>query len=1251
MNFWMRHLLVYGLLVLLPAQHTAATVMQETPALLGDDQGAIVQDQAMKEVTNSLGALLQPFIENQGQFDDQVAYAIRHGSGSIFLSKQGELVFSLARSKQTENGPGSPTANVDPAAQSRPEQIDMFAFRIIPEAFGAPVSYRGQVKADTVVNYFIGPREKWRGAVPTWKEVRYAGIFPGISVVYRAGAGLVEDIYELEPGADPTSIRFRVEGAERLELREDGSLEVVTLAGPFIIQPPAAFQDIDGERRPIPCRFVTKGMTYGFSTGKYDSRLALQIDPRLVYGSFLGGAGSGSGISQGFSVAVANGKAYLAGVTDTSLFPATTGAYTTSFGGGQEIFLSVINPQGSGGADLVYSTFLGGSSGECLGGCNNLNGRRGIALDATGRVWMTGYTGSLDFPTTTGAFQETHSGGDNREGFFVIIDPQGNGPADLVYSSYLGGTNYDEGFGIAVADSKAWIIGTTASDDFPTTTGAYDTTNNTRGDVFLTVLNPQGAGSSDLVYSTYLGGILNESGYDIAVAYDTTAASYFAWLTGYVASSDFPVTPGAFDTSYNTNLDAFLSVISPKGTGAFDLVYSTYLGSTSYDQGYSIAVADNKAWLAGYTASAGFPVTGGAYDTSHNGLDDAFLAIVDPQGNGSTDLVYGTFIGGTNRDYGFSLAAAGGKAWMTGRTWSSDLPTTAGAYSTTYNGGSWDSFLVIIDPLGGGASDLSYATFLGGSTQEDGYGIAVAGGKAWLTGFTNSNDFPASTGAYDTSYNSGTWDAFLTIINPAGSGTTDLAYSSYLGAHGGGDRGYDIALADGKAWLAGTSSSPDFPITAGAVSSTPNDMYFAVIDPKAGENGLVYSTFFGGSGTDQVEEIVVADGKAWLTGMTTSPDFPVSVGAYDTSSNAGSYDAFLTVIDPKGKGSSDISYSTYLGSDGFEYGTDLAVVQGKAWLSGYTDSAAFPTTAGAFDTSLNGSYDPFMAIIRPGGNGTGDLVYSTYLGGSNYDRAISIAVDSGKAWLTGETTSADFPVTAGGYDTSYNSSDIFLSIINPLGQGAGDLFYSTYIGGSSGDSVEAIEVDEGMAWLAGYTTSADFPVTSGAYAATRNALEDLFLTIINPTKAGAAGLYYSTYLGGSDEDYLYDLAVTGGKAWLTGEVYSTDFPTTSNAFSSSYRGGGSDAYLAVITPDGAGNRDLFYSTYLGGLDYDVANGIAVKDGTAWLTGATSSKDFPFTADAYDTSMTPPDTFVMGFEVYRNFPWPMFLPAITNNAKP
>ena len=167
-------------------------------------------------------------------------------------------------------------------------------------------------------------------------------------MVYRAGAGMVEDIYELQPGADPSAIRYRVEGAERLELTKDGSLQIITPAGPFTVKPPVAFQEVEGKQRRIPCSFVISGLSYGFATEPYDSRLALVIDPQLVYGSFLGGSGSGDGSSQGYSIAVAGGKAYLAGTTDTALFPTTTGSYDPSFQGEQDLTITIINPQGNG---------------------------------------------------------------------------------------------------------------------------------------------------------------------------------------------------------------------------------------------------------------------------------------------------------------------------------------------------------------------------------------------------------------------------------------------------------------------------------------------------------------------------------------------------------------------------------------------------------------------------------------------------------------------------------------------------------------------------------------------------------------------------------------------------------------------------------------------------------------------------------------------------------------------------------------
>ena len=217
--------------------------------------------------------------------------------------------------------------------------------------------------------------------------------------------------------------------------------------------------------------------------------------------------------------------------------------------------------------------------------------------------------------------------------------PRASGAGDLVYSSYLGGTGYDDGFGIAIADSKAWIIGTTTSTDLPTTTGAYDTTADTHGDAFFMVLNPQGNGGADLVYSTFLGGSLNESGYDIAVDGGK------AWLTGYVGSSDFPVTTGAFRLPSAARSTRF-SPSYPPGTGQPTWSIRP-ISAPPLRLGYSLAVAGGKAWLTGYTASSGFPVTGGAFDTSFSGNPDAFLTIIDPQGGGGADLSYSTFLGGT----------------------------------------------------------------------------------------------------------------------------------------------------------------------------------------------------------------------------------------------------------------------------------------------------------------------------------------------------------------------------------------------------------------------------------------------------------------------------------------------------------------------------------------------------------------------------------------------------------------------------
>jgi hypothetical protein len=440
-------------------------------------------------------------------------------------------------------------------------------------------------------------------------------------------------------------------------------------------------------------------------------------------------------------------------------------------------------------ADLIYATFLGGG-GDDTGFA--------IAMDGVGNAYMSGITGSSDFPTTPGAFDTDHNVG--WDTFVAKLNPAGNG---LSYATFLGGDDEDWGRAIAVDGAgNAYVAGYTGSSNFPATPGAFDTSHNGNWDAFVVKLNPVGSG---LAYATFLGGSDGDSGRAIAV--DGTGSAYVAGSTN---SSDFPTTPGAFDTSYNGNGDAFVAQLNPAGSG---LAYATFLGGSYYDWGVAIAldVAGN-AHVAGYTRSNDFPITPGAFDRSHNGDLDAFVAKLNPAGSG---LLYATYLGGSDLDIGFAIAVDGaGSAYVTGHTGSSNFPTTPGAFDRSFNGG-YDTFVAKLNPAGSG---LAYATFLGGDGLEWGGVIAVDGaGSAYVTGHTVSSNFPTTPGAFDTSYNGS--DAFAAKLNRTGSG---LAYATFLG--GGSSDSGDAIVVDGvgNAYITGSTRSSSFPTTPGAFDTSYN---------------------------------------------------------------------------------------------------------------------------------------------------------------------------------------------------------------------------------------------------------------------------------------------------------------------------------------------------------------------------------------------------------------------------------------------
>jgi hypothetical protein len=474
---------------------------------------------------------------------------------------------------------------------------------------------------------------------------------------------------------------------------------------------------------------------------------------------------------------------------------------------------------------------------------------------------------------------------------------------------------------------------------------------------------------------------------------------------------------------------------------------------------------------------------------------------------------------------------------------------------------------LVIDPA------LGYSTYLGGSDFDVGAKVAVdASGNAYVTGSTASTNFPTTSGAVQTKYGGGTSDAFVTKLNLAGSA---LVFSSYLGGNSL-DGGDSIALdASGNTYIAGVTQSADFPTTPGAFQtkcggSCAENGFVAKLNPTG--SALVYSTYLGGSMFDAVNSMVInPSGNSYVTGYATSSDFPTTPGAFQTSCAKNRTCSFVTEFDSSG---SMLVYSTLLGGSNNDLAYAIALdSSGSAYVTGLAQSADFPTTPGAFQTSYGGGGDAFVTKFNSTGSA---LVYSTYLGGSGADGAGSIVVDtSGRAFVVGQTYSTKFPVTSGAFQISCKAGcvngEAFVTEFNSAGSA---LVYSTYLGGSGGngsrgDAASAIIVDgSGDAHVAGYTASPDFPTTPGAFQRLcPSAAQCGFITEFNST---GSALVYSTVLGSHAQQAnggVNGIALdASGNFYVTGITYSTGFPVTPDAFQTKLGGGQSDAFVTKFVP-------------------------------------------------------------------------------------
>jgi len=698
-------------------------------------------------VNETYGKLPLHFEANRGQTHKDVRFLSR-GPGYSFYLTSGEAVLVLTRPNPDETK-RDVRSRRERGAQTPVKSLAL-RMRLVGAAPEPAVS--GLEEQPGTANYFIGKDSaKWLTKVPTYARVHYRDVYPGIDLLYYGNQRQLEYDFVVAPGADPKKIVLGFKGADKLEIDAKGELVLHAAGGDIRQHKPFIYQNIEGIRREIAGGYVRKGANrVSFQVAAYDRSQPLVIDPVLSYSTFLGG----SGFNWGGGIAVdADGNAYVVGLTNSSNFPTTAGAFQTIFGGGTgfDAFVTKLNPTGSA---LVYSTYLGGNGSD--------SGHK-IAVDGAGNAYVVGQTFSSNFPTTAGAFQ-TSFGGGYGDAFLTKLNPTGSA---LVYSTYLGGTGEDDGSGISVdADGNAYVAGFTQSADFPATAGAFQKTfGGGYGDAFVTKLDPTG---SALIYSTYLGGADSDAAGNPGLAVDASGSAY---VTSETVSTDFPITAGAFQATLSGYQNAFVTKLDPTGSA---LVYSTYLGGSITDWTQAIAVdADGNAYVTGVTTSTDFPTTAGAVQTSFGGgRNDAFVVKLNPAGSA---LVYSTYLGGSGKEAGSAIAVdTAGNAFVTGRTNSSDFPTTITAFQRSFGGGTREVFGgdlggdAIVTKLNADGSALVYSTYLGGSENDYGYGIALdaqANPNAYVTGSTSSFwTFPTTAGAFQTGM-AGSTDAFVAKIS------------------------------------------------------------------------------------------------------------------------------------------------------------------------------------------------------------------------------------------------------------------------------------------------------------------------------------------------------------------------------------------------------------------------------------------------------------------------------------------------------
>jgi hypothetical protein len=929
----------------------------------------------------------------------------------------------------------------------------------------------------------------------------------------------------------------------------------------------------------------------------------------LIWSTYLGGVRN----DQPKGIAVdPSGNVVIAGFTTSNNYP-TANAYQSSLRGTYDAFVSKINAAGSA---LVYSTYLGGTDYEYVDEALD------VAVDPQGNAYITGFTGSWDLPIAGAAFQPVYGGG--VDGFISKFTPTGG----LSYSTFLGGNWSDSATSIAVNSAgEAFVFGSTQSENFPTMNPLFPQLRGSE-DAIVTHLNASGSG---VIFSTYFGGTNNrEMQAPGALTIDQNNNIY---ITGNTESSDFPTTANAFQPFRASVEDAFISRISEnnptptpaatgnpsptppaciigdyaitQSTGAALVQGTTFLPNSDcdnctaplvlpfpvqlYDQTFTQARIGSNGNIQ-FSGDNALPFNSSLPNNTYNNTifafwDDLFL---DDEWGG---LGVYTSVSGTapNRILNVEWRASENSAEI-------NINFEVRLYEEALPGQGNGKFDVIYGTMerNGDSATVGVQRDTGSRFTQHSYNTGVISQGLKLT-FTLP---PCATPTPVVNSPTPTFTPAATPIPPT------LLYSTYHGSFEGDsieDLGKDAA---GNIYVAGTTFQNDIYY---------GDIYVSKFSPN-GQN-LLYTTILGGASIDYAYALSVdAAGNATVAGIATSYDYPL-LNPIRGSHAGGTYDVVMTKLNTTGQ----MIFSTYLGGSGSDYADGLATDEvGNVYLTGYTNSTNFPTTAGSYQTTNQGMYDGYVTKITPNGSA---IVWSTYLGGRYGDESHDLALDSqGNIYLTGWTVSDNFPTLNPFQSTLHtgSSGDAFVTKMNPQGTG---LIYSTYLGGNNPpgpgeDNGQGITVDgAGYAYVTGYTQSPNFPITPGSFQPFFKGNYDAFVTKLTP--AGNA-LAYSTFVGGTyppfGDDKAFDIAVdSSGQAHITGKTNSPDFPAVRAMQTQK-----ADVYDAFVSKLNVTGSALVYSTFLGGdwsppwaTGEDAGSAVLIDQaGNAVIGGTTVSYDFP-----------------------------------------